>query len=428
MPALRFRILVILGLLAVAWLTATPSAPACPFCMEERGPTLMGDFEQAAMVLVGSFKNARIANGGFEEGTTDFVIEQALKSHDIIKDKKIITLPRYINQPKNKFLIFCEVYKKNIDPYRGEELSAGGEMVKYLSGGLALKDKSQGEKLRYCFDFLNCPEFAVALDAYREFARADYKDYKDMAKKLDPKILVAWLEDEKTPPYRYGLYASLLGHCGTAEHAKLLRKMIDDPEKSKGSGIDGMLASYVMLDPKEGWKYVKEILDESKDFALRYAALRTCRFFYGERPDLIATNDLVKGVALLLKHRDMADFAIEDLRRWKRWEMSDTILDLFGKESHNVGTIRRAILRYALRCPESRAKTFVAEQRKRDAEWVNDTEELLQLEDPAPSTPKTNTDGKSAAQPQGSAGLYWGLGGFAVLGLCAVSGRRLLRR
>ena len=62
-------------------------------------------------------------------------------THDIIKDKRVISLPRYINQPKSKFLIFGEVYKKTVDPYRGEELQANGEMVKYLSGGLALKDR-----------------------------------------------------------------------------------------------------------------------------------------------------------------------------------------------------------------------------------------------------------------------------------------------
>ena len=109
MAAPRLRVLVVLGLLLVAWLGTAESSTGCPFCMEERGPTLMGDFEQAAMVLVGTFKNPK-AGAGFEEGTTDFVIEKALKTNDIIKDKKIITLPRYINQPKNKFLIFCEVY------------------------------------------------------------------------------------------------------------------------------------------------------------------------------------------------------------------------------------------------------------------------------------------------------------------------------
>src|SRR5262249_49837747 len=160
------------------------------------------------------------------------------------------------------------------------------------------------------------------LDAYREFANASYADYKDMAKKLDPAVLADWLEDAKTPPYRYGLYASLLGHCGKPEHAKLLRKMIDDPEKSKSSGIDGLLPAYLILAPKEGWDYFTNQLSKTNDSAMRSAALPPCRFLYAERSDLINHKDLVKGVALVLAHRDMADFAIEDFRRWKRWEMT----------------------------------------------------------------------------------------------------------
>src|SRR5687767_14697156 len=121
MIASHKRCLVVLILLGVAWLGTTALAPACPFCMEERGPTLIGDFAQAEMVLLGTFQNPRLGAGGLEEGTTEFKIEKVLKSHDIVKGRPVITLPRYITQTKNKFLIFCDVYKKNIDPYRGVE-------------------------------------------------------------------------------------------------------------------------------------------------------------------------------------------------------------------------------------------------------------------------------------------------------------------
>src|SRR5262249_32167223 len=148
---------------------------------------------------------------------TDFKIEKVLKPNDIVKGKQVITIPRYVQGDQKKFLIFCDVYKKNIDAYKGVELSAKSDMVKYLEGGLQLAKDSPGKRLRYCFDFLQNPELEISLDAYREFAKADYKDYKDMAKTLDPKILVDWLDSPETPAYRYGLYASLLGHCGTAE-------------------------------------------------------------------------------------------------------------------------------------------------------------------------------------------------------------------
>src|ERR1700730_1101671 len=105
------RFLVMLGLTtACGWWTL--STAACPFCSEERGPTLVGDFNQATMVLVGMFQNPMLGKGGLEDGTTDFTIEQILKSNDIIKNKKIITLPRYLpNAKKNKFVVFCDVYK-----------------------------------------------------------------------------------------------------------------------------------------------------------------------------------------------------------------------------------------------------------------------------------------------------------------------------
>src|SRR5262245_21460694 len=248
--------------LAAAWAWQSTAGSACPFCSEERGPTLVGDFNQATMVLLGTFSNPVLGKGALEDGTTDFNIEQVLKSDDVIKGKKVITLPRYLPNAKNKFVIFCDVYKGNIDPYRGGEVPADSDLVKYLTGAVSLKDKTAAERLRYCFDFLNSAEFDVAIDAYREFAKADYKDYMGMAKKLPPAVISGWLKDPKTPPYRYGLYASLLGHCGNAEDGKLLRAMIDDPEKRKGSGIDGLLAAYVMLEPKGGWEYLNKLLKD----------------------------------------------------------------------------------------------------------------------------------------------------------------------
>jgi hypothetical protein len=376
------RLLPVFALLAVAGIVG---AAHCPFCMDERGPTLVGDFDQALLVVYGHFGKADDGGEGFER-SSDFIIEQVLKSHDIVKGKKSVRVPKAIDRAGSKFLLFCDVYKDKVDPYRGLEVQAGSDLLKYLSGAMALKNKSNPERLRYCFDFLNSPELEVSLDAYREYARADYKDYKDMSKSLPPDTIAGWLRDEKTPPYRYGLYASLLGHCGNSTHGELLRAMIDDPEKRKGSGIDGLIAGYVMLEPQKGWQYVQSFFEDTqKPFLMRYAALRTTRFLWEQRPDLIEKPALVKGVVMLLEHPDMADFAIEDLRKWQRWELTKQVLGLFGQKSHSTPIVQKAILRFALQSPDPAAAEFVRAQRKRDAEWVNDTEELLKLESPPPS-------------------------------------------
>src|SRR5262249_43036872 len=158
----------------------------------------------------------------------------------------------------------------------------------------------------------------------------------------------------------------------------LLRKLLDDPEKRMNSGVDGMLAGYTLLKPKEGLEYIKGILkDPKKEFMLRYAALRAVRFFHDSRPDVIDKKELVEGVCLLLDQSDVADLAIEDLRKWGYWAAASRILGLGEKKSHDVPIVRRAILRYALSCPDTKAAAYVAAARQKDAEMVKDVEELL---------------------------------------------------
>src|SRR5262249_23857825 len=119
----RGRLLLPLGLLALAWICYPAWAKCCPFCAEEKGPTLVGDFNQASLVMLGSFTNFRPG----EDGTTDFVIEKVLKAHDAVKNKKVLTFKRSIPPTKSKFVVFCDVYKGEIDPYRGVEVPPGSD-------------------------------------------------------------------------------------------------------------------------------------------------------------------------------------------------------------------------------------------------------------------------------------------------------------
>lgn len=383
MTALSCRRLVCSLAVLAAVSVAIPAA-ACPFCTMQ-GQTLTGDVNQASMVLFGSLKNAKL--GGDGQGTTELHIDAVVKKHEILGDKKIIILPRYVPTDKEKdakFLIFCDVFKGKIDPYRGVPVKANSDIVKYLTGALdpaGVKNKDVSVRLRFFFDYLDNADIEISNDAYKEFGNADYKDYRELAKKLPADRIAKWLEDPNTPSFRYGLYASMLGHCGSSKHAALLRQMLEDPKRKVSTGVDGILAGYVMLEPKAGWEFLVGILkDSQKDFLYRYAALRAVRFFVDQRTDVLPKAELVKGVLNLTDQGDIADLAIEDLRKWKCWETLDHILGLFGKESHDIPIVRRSILRFALSCPDKKAAAFVAGQRKKDKEWVKEVEELLQLE------------------------------------------------
>jgi hypothetical protein len=407
MIGLSQRILSLAIVLIVCLLLVSPGG-ACPFCGMQ-GPTLTGEVGQSKMVLYGTLANPdQKANNG--DGATDLAVETVIKNelaghkdNPLAGDNKTVRLARYLptqaEDAKYRYLVYCDVFKGKIDPYRVLPVLKDGKMAEYLLGALKHKDESIGKRLRFFFDYLDSPDLEISNDAYKEFGNADYKDYRDMAKDLPAARIVKWLENEKTPAFRYGLYASMLGHCGTEKEAAVLRKMLDEPAKRLGSGVDGMLAGYVMLKPKDGWAYTFAILkDGKKEFMLRYAALRAVRFLWDSRPDLVSKKELKEGMGVLLEQNDIADLAVDDLRKRCCWDMTARVLALRDTKAYEVPIVRRSILRFALGCKDNEkdaskkaaAVAYVEEQRKKDAQMVADAEELLKLE----QTPSTSTPAK----------------------------------
>jgi hypothetical protein len=374
----------------LAW---SAPAPACPFC-QDQGVTLVGDVAQADLVIYVTIREAKQDFTGREtDGTTEVAIDAIIKDHPIRGDKKVIEVARYIPDEmkgKYKFLLYCSVFKGKLEPFKGIAVKSNCDLAKYLKGTLELKDAPIEKRLKFAFDYLDNDEFEISNDAYKEFANADYKDYAPMAKNLPADKIAGWLDDPKTSPLRYGLYGSMLGHCGTKKHAALLRKLVENEEKRAVSGVDGILAGYMMLDPKEGWEYVRGVLtNRHDDFMYRYAALRCVRFIYDYRQDLVNRDEMVGGVANMITHSEIGDLAIEDLRKWRRWELTDRVLALenrgvFGvypQPAYNVGVVNRAVLRFALADKDSKqAVDFVERQRKKNPERVKQAEELLRLE------------------------------------------------
>lgn len=371
------------ALVTLAWSSEVSQVPACDFCTMQ-GQTLVNEVEQASMVLFGTLANPRLdPNSSTGQGTTDLHIEAVIKRHDILGNQQVLTLPRYLptDGDKAKFLIFCDVLKGKVDPYRGIPIRGSQDVVRYLKGAMALKTKPVPERLRYFFDFLDNADLEVSNDAYKAFGNASYPEFRAMAPDLPADKVTRWLQDPVTPPFRLGLYSSMLGHCGRDQHAQVLRKLLDDTEKRLTSGVDGMLAGYTLLRREEGWAYLRHILaTRSGEFSRRYAALRAARFFHNSRPDVVEQKKVVEAVILALDDPSLADLAIEDLRKWACWDLTERVLALYGKPSHNASMVRRAILKFAMSSPKPEAAGFVKELRQKEPELVADTEEWIKLE------------------------------------------------
>src|SRR5947208_1240515 len=143
MAHLRWRLLAASFALALTALLATVApAAAYPFCVDERGPTMVDDYLQASFVLYGTFTNAKLdPNAGMCGSSSDFKIEKVLKDHAAIKGKDMITLPKFVPASKSKFVVFCDVYNGVINPYRGEEAPPSSELLDYLTSSLKFKDQ-----------------------------------------------------------------------------------------------------------------------------------------------------------------------------------------------------------------------------------------------------------------------------------------------
>jgi hypothetical protein len=380
-------------------LTAAP-APACPFCAP-MGQTLSGEVAQADFILYGTLTNAvRDANDptSLNKGTTDMTIDLVVKSHDLVKGKKSITIPRYVPPDgKNfKYLIFFNVINGQIDAYRGEAVPADSKLPEYLEGAIKVREKDIVTRLKYFFDYLEDKDLIISSDAYSEFGYAEYKDVRVIGPKLPAEVLVKWLKDPNTRGTRVGLYGLLLGHCGKPADAKTLRALLDDPERAYTSGLDGIVAGYILLDQKAGWEYLEKLIKTpDQEFPVRYAALKTARFFWEYRPDVIDHPKVLAAMKLLCENPDIADMPIEDLRKWKVWEMTPTILGYANAQSHNtIPIVKRAILKFAIAAAAADPKNaaaaeFVKAAKAKDPKGVEFLEELLkeELKPAAPAKP-----------------------------------------
>jgi hypothetical protein len=361
-------------------LVSASVAEAAVFATADR-TTLRMEAVGAEFIVVGTLQNAREGPG---EGSTDFVVTRILKCAPVLLDEKVLTIPGHLPTDPQKptpYLVFGEVFKGKPDLYRG--LSATPALIEYVRGLLAIDVKDHVALMRYCFGYLDHAEQEISEDALQEFLRASDADIRKAARGLPAERLRRSLEDKSTPAARLRLYGYLLGNCGAPEDAALLRRVLDRLLMMNPAPpvIDGIFTGYILLAPKEGEAYLFWLLaNPETHFMVRYSGLRTLRYFRTTQPGVLAEQRILDAVGLLLEQADIADLPIEDLRHWRCWKLTDKVLRQFEQEAGKVAIVKRAIVRYALQCPDSEAACFVMRLRKTDPALVEAAEEALRAE------------------------------------------------
>src|SRR5262249_7521851 len=159
--------------------------------------------------------------------------------------------------------------------------------------------------------------------------------------------------------------------------AELMLAMLKEVPEDRPSMRRGLMIGYTVLKPREGWDMSLDLLaDAKRGFLERNAALGVLLFFHNWKPDENRTL-LLRGMRLAVTAGGLAAIAVEELRRWKCWDLTDVVIAQFERRTHESVIVRSAIVRYALACPQPAAQRFVAEIRKRDPEIVGAAVESL---------------------------------------------------
>jgi hypothetical protein len=340
--------------------------------------TLRQRYADAKLVLRGELRNPK-ANADGVGGTTEFHVTQTLKGDAA---PRMLLIPRYlpvIGQTPPDYFFFCTMTDGKVDPLHG--LPATATLASYLSDAAKLDAKDARTAMAFFFKHLESSDETIALDAFLEIAKASDRDLIAAAAGFDRAKLRSWISDEKVPGERLGVYALLLGLCGTADDAAWLSKQLAAaplPERYSGN-LGGLLAGLAILDPQRGWPLIHATL-ATKDGPVTHklSVIGTLRYFQATRPKE-SREQVLKGLQSLLDQPDLADVAIDDLRRWAWWDLTNAVLKCFDKQGYASPLMRRGIVRYALSCPNAEAKTFVEKVRASDPKLIAKVEESLKL-------------------------------------------------
>ena len=234
-------------------------------------------------------------------------------------------------------------------------------------------------RLLFAARHFDAADATVAEEAFLEFAKATDEEVSQAACKLAPERLRKLVGRAEQEAEQLSLFAYLLGACGDASDADRLQALARRGDPQTAKALEGILAGYITLRPKEGWALTYELLgDEKQSFLVRYATVRTLRFLHNTRP-VESRSQVLHGLRLMIPQAELADMAISDLCKWKVWDHTALVLAQYGKASHETPIVKNSIVRYALTCPLPEARSFVDRLRKQDPDLVRDIEDDLRF-------------------------------------------------
>lgn len=384
----------LVGLLAAVVVLgpAASLALACPFCSAV-SQTIRQEMEVMDAVVIAESTPTSLRNE--ETGEVLLKVVKVLKGDEHVKPDSALSVVYYGKvEPGRRFML------SGVDPpnLQWSVVPLNAESEAYVLAVTKLPDDAL-ERLKFFQNYLQHEDPMLTRDSYDEFAITPYPVVQSLKPFMNHDQLVQWIQDPEMPADRKRLYLTMLGVCGTAADVPMLEKMINSTQPSARSGLDALLACYLLLAGEDGLQLVDKLFlaNHQAPYADTYAAIMAIRF-HGTETDKIPRSRLVQSLHHVLDRKDLADLVIPDLARWGDWSQIDRLVKLFIEADEDNNWIRVPVVNYLRACPQPEAEAALEKLKEIDPESVRRASSFFSVPIPqAPAQPATSfRSGKAA--------------------------------
>lgn len=241
-----------------------------------------------------------------------------------------------------------------LDAYPDQE----GRLAAYLAQGATLSENDAAAVVGFYSQHLEDADAVISSDAQSQFGAMPYAKVREGAAALPADKLREWLASDKVVVSRKGGYGLMLGLCGKAEDAEILRKALGGVGDNY-TAAGGLLAGLCLLTEKPAEVLGPVIADTARPMAVRKAALNVCRF-------LLEKNDPKFKPAVLdlfrkgLADKRTAEFAVEEMARAYEFSLADDVKALWLDKARSTHNVRVFVRFYGAVMPDdAKRKAFL---------------------------------------------------------------------
>lgn len=370
-------ILLVFSVIMGSWLKPVL---ACPFCSAV-SQTIRQEIGVMDAVVLAETTLESIRNE--ESGEVKMRVVRVLKGEEHVAAETFVTVVYFGELEAGRRFMLSGVDPPNI---QWSALPLTKESEAYVLKVTQLPDDGL-ERLKFFQKFLQSEDPMLSRDSYDEFAITPYPIVQSLKPFMNHAELVSWIQEPEMPADRKRLYLTMLGVCGTESDVPMLEKMLTGTEPNARSGLDALIACYLILAGEDGLELVNQqfLANKQAPYADTYAAIMAIRF-HGTETDKIPRSALVKSLHLVLDRKDLADLVIPDLSRWGDWSQIDRLVDLFVEAEEDNNWVRVPVVNYLRACPKPEAEAALEKLQKIDPDSIRRASSFFPIPIPQPAS------------------------------------------